>query len=436
MSRKIQIVVIAALFCAAWVREAAATQPPDVVQSDSGSDTAMGGYALSSLSSGYQNTAAGYLVLDNITSGYKNAGFGYLVLSTSTSGADNAAFGADTLTSNSGAGSNNSAFGGDALHSLGGGVSYNTAVGSQAAYNSASGVANVAIGANSMYSNTTGESNTIVGYSAYYFGQSGGSNVAVGDSAMLKLDGSSNTAVGFNALLGDGSGTSNVAVGGDALERVQSNNNTGIGYAALVQDSTGSNNTALGYLAGAGPNSGSNNIEIGNQGDGPDEILQSGSIPIDANLTRLGAAQKQAYVAGIYGTSVSGNAVFVNSQGQLGVVVSSQRFKTEIAAMADPDKLSRLRPVTFHLKADPDGPLQYGLIAEEVAKTYPALVIRDEHGRIDGVRYDELAPLLLRKVQSQDMQIHYWQAQLNSIRQLQTQIAETRTALLQLQVKP
>jgi hypothetical protein len=50
-------------------------------------------------------------------------------------------------------------------------------------------------------------------------------------------------------------------------------------------------------------------------------------------------------------------------------------------------KLGQLRPVTFHLKTDPKGALQCGLIAEEVAKVYPGLVIRNESGRIDGVRY-------------------------------------------------
>jgi Chaperone of endosialidase len=84
------------------------------------------------------------------------------------------------------------------------------------------------------------------------------------------------------------------------------------------------------------------------------------------------------------------------------VVVSSERFKTAIVPMeSNPAKLAQLRPVTFHLKADPKGALQYGLIAEEVAQVYPELVIRDESGRIDGVRYDELAPLLLSEVQQQ-----------------------------------
>jgi hypothetical protein len=81
-----------------------------------------------------------------------------------------------------------------------------------------------------------------------------------------------------------------------------------------------------------------------------------------------------------------------------------------------------LRPVTFrYKKADASGekPIQYGLIAEEVAKLYPELVVRDATtGRIDGVRYDELAPMLLNEVQ-----------------QLKRQLAEMHAALDKLQAK-
>src|SRR6202035_7980 len=95
-----------------------------------------------------------------------------------------------------------------------------------------------------------------------------------------------------------------------------------------------------------------------------------------------------------------------NSSGQLGVVVSSERFKTDIAPMGSHTaKLQELRPVKFHLKTDPHGAVQYGLIAEEVAEIYPELVIRDETGRIDGVRYDELAPMLLNVVQKQQQDL-------------------------------
>ena len=82
--------------------------------------------------------------------------------------------------------------------------------------------------------------------------------------------------------------------------------------------------------------------------------------------------------------------------------MSSERYKTGITPMgSNSKKLQQLRPVPFHLKTDPKGALQYGLIAEEVAKVYPELVIRSGAGRIDGVRYDELGPMLLNEVQQQ-----------------------------------
>jgi Chaperone of endosialidase len=415
-------ILIATLACATLAGTAAATQPPDIVQSDSGTNTAMGGNALAWLTTGYQNTGAGYGALQGVTSGYKNTAFGYVALASNGGGIDNAAFGSAALHLSTG--SYNSAFGMDALYSLGAdGTSYNTAVGSYAAYSSINGVANVAVGADSMYSNTTGESNTVVGYNAFYSSQTGSDNVAVGRDAMSSLDGIANTAVGDAALIGHTgySGNYNVAVGYDVLPNLYSSSyNTGVGSQALWSDTTGSNNIALGYQAGYNVTTGSNNIEIGNMGS-------SG----DASVIRLGTQniQTKTFIAGVYGTSVSGNAVYVNSQGQLGVVVSSERFKTDIASMKDPDKLSQLRPVTFHLKTDPKGPRQYGLIAEEVAKVYPALVVRDEHGRIDGVRYDELAPILLRKVQLHDEQLRDLRAQASELSELQRQLADMRAFL-------
>lgn len=105
--------------------------------------------------------------------------------------------------------------------------------------------------------------------------------------------------------------------------------------------------------------------------------------------------QTATFIADIYGHSLTGSEVVVTSTGELGVVASSERFKTAIAPMGSKTaKLGQLRPVTFKLKSDATDTRQYGLIAEEVAKVYPELVVRDEKGRIDGVRYDELAPML------------------------------------------
>jgi acetyltransferase-like isoleucine patch superfamily enzyme len=170
--------------------------------------------------------------------------------------------------------------------------------------------------------------------------------------------GSSNTASGYFALLYNTTGS----------------NNTASGYGALYLN-TGSNNIALGYEAGVNVTTGSDNIEIGNEG-----------ATGDNKVIKIGTNQKKTIIAGIYSnTAISGLAVVIGSNGELGTVSSSERFKTAIAPMrSNTAKLLDLRPVTFHYKADPQGTLRYGLIAEEVAKVYPELVVRDEKGRIDG----------------------------------------------------
>jgi hypothetical protein len=63
---------------------------------------------------------------------------------------------------------------------------------------------------------------------------------------------------------------------------------------------------------------------------------------------------------------------------------------------------------------------------------YPELVIRDQTGRIDGVRYDELAPMLLNKMQQQQ-QINT--AQAAAIRDLKRLVVEMQAVLVKLQSK-
>src|ERR1039457_2324139 len=107
------------------------------------------------------------------------------------------------------------------------------------------------------------------------------------------------------------------------------------------------------------------------------------------------------------------------------------------------EKLQQLRPITFHLKTEPQGDVQYGLIAEEVALIYPELVTRDEKGRINGARYDELAPMLLNEMQQQHEQMtRKTDLQAVEIRDLKAQVAqlndlkqELRAALRQLESK-
>jgi hypothetical protein len=55
------------------------------------------------------------------------------------------------------------------------------------------------------------------------------------------------------------------------------------------------------------------------------------------------------------------------------------------------------RPVTFHYKTDTKGTPQFGLIAEEVAKVNPALVLPDKEGKPYTVRYDAVNAMLLNE---------------------------------------
>jgi hypothetical protein len=95
--------------------------------------------------------------------------------------------------------------------------------------------------------------------------------------------------------------------------------------------------------------------------------------------------------------------VVIDSAGQLGTVSSSRRFKEDIQAMGDVSNgLMHLRPVTFRYQkpfADGSKPIQYGLIAEEVAEVYPDLVAHSADGQIETVKYQVLDSMLLNELQ-------------------------------------
>jgi hypothetical protein len=174
--------------------------------------------------------------------------------------------------------------------------------------------------------------------------------------------------------------------------------NTGNGQGALYSNTTGSNNIGLGFLAGYNPTAGSYNIMIGNQG-----------ITADDHIIRIGDLQTQTFIAGISGVNISGVPVLVSSSGQLGVASSSRRFKQDIRDMGDAtNNLMQLRPVTYRYKKpfeDGAQPLQYGLIAEEVAQVYPELVAHSADGQIETVKYQLLDSMLLNEVQKQHVTI-------------------------------
>ena len=56
-----------------------------------------------------------------------------------------------------------------------------------------------------------------------------------------------------------------------------------------------------------------------------------------------------------------------------------------------------LNPVKFQYKNDKTNTPQFGLIAEDVAKVNPDLVVRDKNGEIYSVRYDQVNAMLLNE---------------------------------------
>jgi hypothetical protein len=288
------------------------------------------------------------------------------------------------------------------------------------------GLGNVGLGPGALQNNTSGNGSTAGGFQALYFNTTGGSNTANGNAALEdNTNGSGNTASGILALFRNTSGNDNTANGGAALmNNTSGTNNIAIGTNALLLNTTGSNNVGIGYYAGfnvAGGNS--NNIHIGNQGTATD----NGTIRIGTPGT-----QTSAFIAGIYGsmTGLAGVPVVVDSNGNLGTVSSGRRYKENIQDMGDSsDGVLRLRPVTFRYKKtfdDGSRPVQYGLIAEEVADVYPDLVARSADGQVETIKYQLLDPMLLNELQKQHATIT---AQQEQIRSLENRLARVEAAL-------
>jgi hypothetical protein len=261
------------------------------------------------------------------------------------------------------------------------------------------GTNSVGLGFTAMAANTTGEHNTALGVFALRFNTGGSYNTAVGSNALRDMNGTVFTTIGSY--------------------------NTGIGVGALQGIVTGSNNTAVGYAAGNSitNTAASNNIMIGSAGEASDDaVIRIGTPGIQSTFYAAG-------VRGVTTNAADAIPVVISSSGQLGTVSSSRRFKEDIQDMGDASRgLLRLRPVTFrYIQPFGDGakPIQYGLIAEEVAEVYPDLVARSADGQIETVKYQVLDVLLLNEVQRQQTEIRSLQAEIRAV------IAQSRAVVQQ-----
>jgi hypothetical protein len=266
------------------------------------------------------------------------------------------------------------------LHTRGG--ADNTGLGDGALASVTTGFGNTALGERALRSTTTSNRNTACGYLALFSNGAGNVNTAVGVKALYaNTSGFRNTAAGFEALPANTTGS----------------RNTACGDRALASNTTGSDNIAIGHYAGSALTTGGNNIAIGSAG-----------IVGEATTIRIGTAgtHTRAFLAGVRGVTTNvadAIPVLVDSSGQLGTISSSRRFKEEIRDMGElSERLLALRPVVFRYKPEVQSgerPLEYGLIAEEVAEVFPELVVRDEEGQPFTVKYHLLSSMLLNELQ-------------------------------------
>jgi len=232
------------------------------------------------------------------------------------------------------------------------------------------------------------------------------------------LSGNNNTGLGFTALNALTTGTQNTAIGLQALANcTQGAGNLAFGQNATYSLNTGSYNTCFGFNALFGLLTGQYNIGIGFEPAANYAGAESNNIIIGASTTPVlgenntlrigdgtGGGTRQlasAYISGIFGSTVgvSGVPVVVDNTDLLGTVVSSARYKTNIEDMGEASsRIYDLRPVTFEYKKQL-GHISYGLIAEEVAESFPELAVFNADGDAETVRYLDLIPMLLNEVQ-------------------------------------
>ena len=292
-------------------------------------------------STGSNNTGVGYLSCNGLTSGGANTAFGYGSLQTCSTG------------------SNNVALGDSALNSIG------------------TGGTNVAVGVNAGFKATGDNQCTFVGDNA-------GTNANANATA-------NNCFFGYNAGAGNSSsctGLNNVAVGASSFTGYTSGSgNVSVGNSSGTTITTGSFNTLIGEFANTVNNSDQYDICIGY------DVVAIASASIN-----IGTAGNNStcYIGGINGATVTGSAVLCSNTGQLGTISSSCRYKTNIEDLTDYtiEKVFELEPKSFIYKEDKSCTSVYGLIAEEVEKVLPELVLY-KNGEVESVKYHEMPGLLI-----------------------------------------
>lgn len=377
-------------------------------------NTALGTRALTENSSGYGNTAAGWQSLrDNNANG--NTAMGMQAMTLNQSGAENSALGMNSLFSNL-SGGQNVAIGVKALYTNGSGFG-NTAVGYQSLYQNTS-TTNTAVGWNSGAATTIGDGNVFVGYNTGANNTSGRLNTAMGRYTLNNnTTGQQITALGIGAETGSNSLFNATAVG--AFSQVDCNNCMVLGSVNGVNSGTSNVNVGIGVnspiarLHIKSNSSVTTNNQLVLQEDENDYArLTFFNAPTTNFWTMAGYANSTSSVARInFYYSLTGDMLSLLGNGNAtlaGTLTqnSDARLKTNILPVASSlENLQQLTGYNYNWKnANADQRMQYGLLAQEVQKTFPLLVSQNEKGEL-GVNYIGLVPVMVNAIKEQQQQI-------------------------------
>src|SRR5262249_24627966 len=267
---------------------------------------------------------------------------------------------------------------------------------------------------------------------------------AVGFEALENNDSSgngaagANTAVGSMALGGNIDGAANTAVGSGAANSATNGGNTVMGAGAGASGgggggpgiTTGPGNTVVGAGAGQHIGAGGENIYIGDRVN--PGISESNTIRIGDSFLPILGSTSTCFIGGIFSKVVTfSTPVFINASGQLGTVPSSARYKKVIESMGkSSEAIYSLKPVAFRYKGDETNTPQWGLIAEEVAKVNPDLILLDKEGKPLTVRYEQINAMLLNEFLKEHKKV---EEQQSKIENQEATIAQLKSTLVQQQ---
>ena len=295
---------------------------------------------------------------------------------------------------------------------------FNTAIGSEALWRNKGGQHNTVVGSGAARE-TSADFNTAIGSEALWKNKSGQHNTAVGSGAARQTNGVDNTAVGSQALTSHKEGEGNTAIGYASLNLSRKgSNNTAVGLWSLKELKRGNNNVAIGFYAGASITEGSGNIYIGS-GAGCEKPCRENDKLYIANSSRetglLISGDFASHNVRVHGDFHANGNLTQNSDG---------RLKKDIQPLTNMlESVLKVEGKTYRWKegSSLSDDVDIGLVAQEVEKVFPELVVEDEQG-YKGIAYSKLSVILLEAIKEQQGQIIFQQEQIRELEKQNEQI--------------